>query len=734
MTLVGLGHADSPPGGRSLYADPAGLTGALRRQLLRQSWFPWLPVCLGVGIAVYFVLDVEPGPWPALTGMTVSIAMLALGLRKPALRAPGLALLCLASGFAVAQWRTFSVAAPVLLREIGPVMLSGEVLASEARPVGFRLTLRPEHGLGREQVRLERVRITVRGGDRPRAGDRVRVLAKLMPPSPPLRPGAFDFARMAWFMRLGAVGYAVGRLEVEENAAGQGLLGGVERLRETVSARILDTVPGTSGAVTAALLTGDRGAIPEPTLHAMRDAGLAHLLAISGLHVGLVAGCLFFAVRLGLSAIPAIALRYPVKKIAAIVSLLGALAYLLLTGMTVPTQRAVIMVGFAVIAVLLNRTPISMRVLACAAMLVLVMAPESLLSPSFQMSFAAVAALIATYETASPRLADWRRDGGIGRRILLYFLAVALTTVVAGLATAPFAAFHFHRLASLGLVANLVAVPLMAVAIMPLGLLALLLMPLGLEALALVPMGLAIEAMLTVAHTISAWPGAAQMIADVPVWVMSALALCGLWLCLWRGSLRLAAVPVAAAVIVSSALLTRSDAIEIVVSDDGARYAVRDGEGRIAMRPRRTDDWTGETWLRAWGIDPQNGTNGLSPLLSCDSVGCVYRADAARPVSFPNGLEALTEDCRHSAIVIARVPTRWLCRQPDLVIDRFSLWRHGAHRLRLAGGSIDVSTVAQQQGSRPWSRSWQRMTYRGHVFSTYRVNKSDTAQSDGPES
>ena len=726
-THAEIAAARAPQRGLRLQA----LVWFLARQMQgeRERWLLWLPVFFGAGIAGYFALQVEPVWWsgPLLLGAAIGWSI--LGRNRALLLMPGLALAVGAAGFCVMQWRSHSVAAPVLLRNLGPIIVTGRVLMAESQPHGYRLTLRPGGGLGRERVQLQRVRVTVRGQARPQAGSLVRLRAVLMPPSAPLMPGAFDFARLAWFQQLGAVGYAVGPVTVLDSAEARPLADGIERLRQQISDRIRQALPGAAGAVAAALLTGDRGAIEEPILRDMRDSGLAHLLAISGLHVGLVAGSLFALVRLLLAGIGTLALSWPTKKVAAVVSLIGAFAYLLLTGMTVPTQRAFIMVGFAVFAVLLDRTAISMRVLAWAAMIVLVLAPESLLSASFQMSFAAVLGLIAVYEAASPRLAEWRRGGGAGRRLLMYLLAVALTTLVAGLATAPFAAFHFHRLASFGLAANLLAVPLMALAIMPLGMLALLLMPLGLESLALAPMGWAVDATLSLTQTVAGWPGATHMVPSFSAASLGALSLCGLWCCLWRGRWRWLGVVVAVALVTGTALSRQGDATEILVNGEGTRFAIRDPTGAVVLVPDRRRDRTGDVWLSSWGLDREEPLAPLPVPLRCDGYGCVYAGGERSTVTFASHLGALIDDCMRADIVIATVPTRWLCRQPSLVIDRFALFREGAHLLRLSGDAVSVRTVAQQQGARPWSRAWQRQHYRRQYFSTF-----GTERSAGPES
>ena len=434
--------------------------------------------------------------------------------------------------------------APPLDKRIGQASIEGRVVAASALPSGIRLLLEDVAIRGRDERALpRRVRITVRASGATAApGDQVRVRAVLMPPPGPALPGAFDFQRKAFFDGLGAVGYAVGRIQLVE-ARSQSTIGDrVARLRQAISARVRASLPGSAGAIAATLMTGDRGAIAARDLAAMRDSGLAHLLAISGLHIGLIAAILFFTVRGLLALAPRVALNYPIKKWAAAAAMLGAFAYLLITGLTIPTQRAFLMTSIVLLAVILDRSVISMGLVAWAAAVVLLLSPESLLGPSFQMSFAAVVALIAAYEVCRAPMIDWLGGGGIGRRVLLYFMGIGLTTLVAGLATTPFAIFHFNRFVAFGLAANLVAVPVMALWIMPWAMLAYVLMPFGLERLALVPMGTGIDLVLGVAHTVAAWPGAVWLLPPMPTVGLVLVALGGLWLCLWRRAWRLAGI------------------------------------------------------------------------------------------------------------------------------------------------------------------------------------------------
>lgn len=471
----------------------------------RERWLLWAPVAFGTGIGVYFGLPWEP---PAMAGIFVLAGSAALAWRLRARMVLALVLLGMAfgaGGFAAAQLRSHLAAAPVLEKPYGPAGVSGRVVRVELRPDGPRVTLThvalKNIGAG---ATPDRVRIKLRRGDGPDIGDRIDVFAKLMPPSAPAAPGAYDFQRRSWFEGLGAVGFAMGRMRrAEEGGAPQDRSPALfmAALRLHMTERIRAALPGESGAIAAALMTGDRSAISRRTLDAMRDSGLAHLLAISGLHLGLVAATLFFGLRALLALSERLTLRHPIKKWAAVAAMAGSFAYLLLAGATVPTQRAFVMTGLVLIAVLLDRQAISMRLVAWAAMVILAIAPESLLGASFQMSFAAVVALIAFYDAFRDRFRTVRLAAGHGfaARIGLYAGGVAATTVIASFATGLIALHHFGRIAVYGLPANMLAVPLTALWIMPWAVIAAVLMPLGLEGLPLILVGWGIDGLLWVA-------------------------------------------------------------------------------------------------------------------------------------------------------------------------------------------------------------------------------------------
>jgi competence protein ComEC len=610
-----------------------------------------------------------------------------------------------ASGFALAQWRTVSVAAPVLQERVGPQTIVGRTVRFERFPDGARVTLdrlRPSR-LPPDRT-PEKVRLRLRGSQPTvRAGDWVRLRAVLSPPPEPAMPGAFDFQRQSYFRRLGAVGFAMGRIVVI--AAGDPGLASepglaLARFRESMADRVMAAVGGDAGAVAAALMTGERQAIPERTMTAIRDAGLAHLLAISGLHIGLIAGILFFAIRGALALNPGIALRFPIKKWAAAAALAGALCYALLVGATVPTQRAFLMIGAVLLAILLDREGISMRTLAWAAIVVLALQPESLLGASFQMSFAAVTALVAVYEIGRKR--PWRRRVW-WRRPVFYFGAVAVATVVAGAATAPFALYHFNRVTAYSLAANLVAVPITALWVMPCAVIAFVLMPFGLDGVALEPMRWGIVAVLDTAEKIAAWPGAVHVVPAMPAGGLITVALGGAWLCLWRRRWRwLGLVGIAAGL--STTLLTVPP--DVLVDGRGRLMAARTEHG-YAVSSLRAGAFTRETWSRRAGFEAAaishwpEARDGTRDGLRCDLLGCIYEA-GGETVALVRDPLALSDDCRRASVVISAVPVRVHCPAARMVIDRFDLWREGAHAIWLSDEGVKVVSVADRRGDRPW--------------------------------
>ena len=367
----------------------------------------WLPVFFGAGIGVYFLLKVEPPLWPGIAAAIAGAGSVMAVRRHRGWCEAALAFTVLAAGFALMRETAWERQAPMLQRHLGPIAVTGRVVDIDLMEKGWRIVIDadPLPGLDtRDQPRRLRVHIP-QSSDELNPGDRVSLKAMLYPVPAQILPGGRDFQRELYFAGIGAVGYTFG---AAHRIAGPESEGGwredLRQLRTEMTRRITAVLPGSTGGVASALITGKRGAITEEVKQAFRDSGLSHLLAIAGLHLGLVGAFVFFVVRGGLALIPPIALRYPIKKIAAGVTLLVLACYLLISGAAIPTQRAFVMNGLVFGAIIIDRLRISMRVCAIAAMVVLVIDPSILVGVSFQMSFGAVVALIAVYETYGARL------------------------------------------------------------------------------------------------------------------------------------------------------------------------------------------------------------------------------------------------------------------------------------------------------------------------------------------
>lgn len=691
--------------GRLLAMAPAWLGRNATEE--RERWVLWVPVFIGVGIAAYFGLASEPAGWVGAAGLgTAILARIALG-RWPV---PAMAAVCLSLaflGFSAAQLRVAIVSAPAIPREIDRAVVQGRACEMTLLPNGYRVYIDriAIDGMAPEAT-PRRVRLRVSGpAVADHVGQWVQLTAAIGPISAPVAPGAFDFQRDVFFERIGGVGFAFG---AAQPIAPQRQLGffadlpcRLSALRLDIADRIRAVLPGDTGGIAVALITGDQGAISKPVLQSMRDSGLAHLLSISGLHIGLVAGILFIALRRLLCLVPRIALHYPIKKWGAVAALLGTLFYMLLAGAPVPTVRACIMASMFLLAVILDRTAISMPPVGWAAVVVLLASPEELIGPSFQMSFAAVVGLVAAHEATQAARLHWRAEAGWGRRAGLYVAGLILTSVVATLATAPYSIYHFNRLATYGVIANMIAVPLTGVWIMPWAVLATLLMPFGAEQLALVPMGWGVDGIIAIAEQTGQLPGAAVVVPTLPIAGLTLITLGGLWLCLWQRPWRLAGVAVIA-VGAATTVFTRPP--DLLIADDGRLFAFADPAGRLLLSSD-TDEFVADTWLRRSGMSvvgalPAEGYD-ADGRLACDSLGCKYTAHG-RSIAVVQQPVALFEDCQLADVVVSLEPVRVPCRATT-VIDRFDLWRNGAHAIWVDGdGGIEVRSVREMRGHRPW--------------------------------
>lgn len=653
---------------------------------------PWVPVCIGIGVALWFAQEAEPDRVTYALAGALLAAMAVLRLRGPEFAFPFVvAVGCVAAGWLACGARVQAVAAPMLeFRYYGPVM--GRVVwVDRSQTDALRVTL--------QDVRLDRVppertphrvRLSLRGtipGHDPFPGQVVMTTGHLAAPDGPVEPGGFDFRRMAYFERLGAVGYtSVPLLLWSPAEAGSQP---IDRLRSHLSAAMRAAMPGQAGAFAAGAMTGDRSGITAETVAALRDSSLAHILAISGMNLAFLIGFVFALLRYGIALVPVLALRVDARKIAAAVSIGVAWFYLMLSGANVATERAFIMVTVMLGAVLFDRRALTLRSVGIAGTIILLWKPESLLEPGFQMSFAATVALIAGFRAA---------EGRVSRPWLAPLFALVLSSVIGGIATAPYAAAHFNRFADYGLIANLLTVPVMGAVVMPAGAIAALLAPLGLAAPALWVMERGAAWILWVAHWVAGWEGAVTHIPAPGPWALPLLTLAGVWLILWRGAGRWLALPVAGVAVAIWAASSRPD---VLISGDGVLVGVMGPEGRALSAPRGAG-FTARSWLENDGDGAGQEAAAARPGLSGPPGARAFRVAGVTGISLKGrgAQAALPGACAGADLVV--IAERAVSPPPGcLVLDETLLRATGPLALLAQEGGLRV--VAARPKGRVWS-------------------------------
>jgi competence protein ComEC len=668
---------------------------------------PWIAIAFGAGITLYFTAEREPVWWVALA-LAALCAAAAVALRRRAVAFPlAIGVAAVSLGFAAATLKRAIIAHPVLHYPAAGVSIAGYVEIREERERTDRIVVRVVRLDGtRVEQKPERVRVSVRKGTAPAVGAFIEIKARLNPPLRPLRPGGYDFARDIYFQRIGASGFVLGAVKPATPTADAGLwlraAALVQGVRDGIDARIRAVVSGDAGAIASALITGKRDAISAPVNEAMYVSSLAHVLSISGYHMAVVAGVVFFVLRALLALAPALATRMPIKKWAALAALLAAAFYLVLSGAEVATQRSFIMIAIVLVGVMLDRPALTLRTLTVAALLVLLLAPESVVHPSFQMSFAATLALIAVYERGLP----WTTAGAdtsLGARVALWggreIASLVLASLVAGLATMPYAAYHFHRLAPYGVLANLLAMPIISAWVMPMGILGLIAIPFGFDAEFWRMMALGIDWMIAVALWVAALPGAVGRIAAFGVGPLL-LGTAGLTVIgLLKTPLRWCGALIGLGAVLWAALAPLPD---VLVAGDGRTFAVRGADGRLAIARTGSDTFAARDWLAADGDARVVDAPTLGAGIACDPAGCIGKLADGRLAAFAHAAEALEEDCVRAAVVVSQRDAPPDCAA-KVVVDR-KLWRQrGAVAVRRAGADFVIETTRPPGFDRPWA-------------------------------
>ncbi len=670
----------------------------------------WIPVFLGTGIAVWFALA-GPAQWGGFISVALAIALLASTVLKHThrfalvRRTIVIAAFLAALGCALVWSRSARVGAEPLQRP-QVLMFHAEIRDRTEMPARklTRLILRTD---GTSALPLQlRVNIPQKW-DNPglRAGAVIRIRARLMPPAGAALPGAYNFARRVWFEGISATGSALGPPEIISGSRSSDMIGDTQA---RLSRHIQSQVAGSEGAIAATLATGDRGGIAEDDAEAMRRAGLAHLLSISGLHVSAVVGAVYLLVIRLLALSPALALRYRLPILASIAAAGAGLLYTLLTGAEVPTIRACIAALLVLTALSLGRDPLSMRLVAAGATFVLVIWPESLVGPSFQLSFAAVTTIIALHQLPWIKRTFERREEHGAYRIVRFIGMLFITGLAIEIVLMPIALYHFHKAGIYGALANIVAIPLTTFVIMPLEALALAFDTIGLGAPLWYVCGKSLSLLLGLAHFVESRPGSITRLPSMGVPLFTLFVSGGLWILLLSGKARLAGfVPVA----IAAASLPFLKSPDILVHSNGTHLAITQANGDIVLLRDRAGDYTVDSLMENAGLGGRVVALRKWENAQCNpdfcSIAVVRRGRtwtilASRSSYIVPEME-LAAACKRVDIVISN---RWLpysCKPKWLKADRKMLSKTGGLSIWLDDPPV-VESVAESEGQHGWFR------------------------------
>ena len=671
----------------------------------------WLPVGLIAGISAWFWLPDRSG-WIAFLALSLALglgfAAFAGGLRWG--RALSWFALVAALGCGLIWWQAERAAAPRLIRE-RVLEFSGRI--ESVQPLAAEQTVRiivapSDPGM---PARL-RVNVDEAEASGLLPGAQVRVKGWMMPPAPMAAPGGYDFARAAWFQRIGGSGRAAD-IAVIAPPSEQSWRARLSDWRQRLAAHIRGSLGGSAeGGIAASLATGDQHGIPEEDAEAMRRSGLAHLLSVSGLHLTAVVGAVMLLTLKLLALSPALALRIRLMLVAAAAGALAGIAYTLLTGAEVPTVRACIAALLVLAGIALGREALTLRLVAVGALAVLLLWPDSLVGPSFQLSFAAITAIVALHEHPRIQALLSRRDEGVVAKIGRVLFALVLTGLAVEVALMPIALFHFHRAGLYGALANVIAIPLTTFVIMPLEAMALLFDLIGLGAPFWWMAGQSLSFLLWLAHSAADAPGAVALLPAMPRGAFALMAAGGLWICLWRTCWRrLGLVPVLA----GGVWALTTPAPDLIVTGDGEHLVLRTADGRLALLRPRAGDYVRETLAELAASEPDYlDLEGL-PTAACSPDLCAANVDrggrrwrilATRTPQFVRW-DQMVRACARADIVVSDRPLPRGCRPRWLRADRFFLRRTGGLSITF-GDPPRVRTVADQVGRHPWAGTARR--------------------------
>ena len=657
----------------------------------RERWVIWLSVLFGAGIGLYFGLKREPSPWLTVIAVEILLYLLYRWRYLPARMLVLTALLTAIFGFSDIQLQTlYHVKQRQAPTENEITYLKGRVLEVDKNAKGkVRLLLTDAADFDNPRKGLFRVTLMSKKSS-VKEGQCVEMVATLMPPSMPALPNGYQFDRKAFFENISAVGYAnsgVFTVDCERKPSLKDKIAyAVNYVRGKIVARINRILPPDEAGMTAAVVAGDRDGISEEITENYRDSGLAHFISISGLHMSMVAAMAFFFVRLLIALVPYWTLRCDSKKTAAAFAIVMSFVYLLISGAEIPAQRAFITTLVVLIGVMCSRQAISMRMVSFAALVVLLISPQALISASFQMSFAAVVVLIAFYERYAASIHRFFAGKGFFKIVTAYFVGLMLSDLMASLATLPFSIYHFNQIAVYTTLANLLAGPVIGFVIMPFVLAALFLMPLGLDVLPLKIVGLGIGLVNDITAYVAGLPNAGYHVLSMPFWGLLLMVVGGLWICIWQEKWRRWGM---FPLIIGILSIFTAQKPDMLYDATGRAIAVQDNAGNMVVMPGRGNRWIKNIWLEktvSLPIDKAEAKD-LKKIYTGEKTDLNWLA-----------LQCSQEECVYKDVV------RWNKTGEVRINGRQrDTQKDGGGAVFIRGGKVRIKTVRENVGHRPWN-------------------------------